>query len=39
MAKVEELSTANQREGADAAEALARYTGPPVPGPGKRRRS
>jgi succinate dehydrogenase / fumarate reductase cytochrome b subunit len=31
MAKVEELSTATQREGADAAEALARYTGPPVP--------
>jgi succinate dehydrogenase cytochrome b subunit len=35
MAKVEELSTADQREGADAAEALTRYTGPPVPEPGK----
>ena len=35
MAKVEELSTADQREGADAAEALTRYTGPPVPEPGE----
>ncbi len=35
MAKVEELSTADQREGADAAEALTRYTGPPVPAAGK----
>ena len=32
MAKVDaELSTATQREGADAAEVLARYTGRPVP--------
>jgi succinate dehydrogenase / fumarate reductase cytochrome b subunit len=34
MTKVDgELSTEDQREGADAAERLARYTGPPVPEP------
>ena len=34
MTKVEgEPSTATQVEGADAAERLARYTGPPVPPP------
>ena len=32
MAKVEEISTESQNEDADAAEALSRYTGPPVPG-------
>jgi succinate dehydrogenase cytochrome b subunit len=31
MAKVEEVSTESQNEDADAAETLARYTGPPVP--------
>jgi succinate dehydrogenase / fumarate reductase cytochrome b subunit len=31
MAKVEEVSTESQSEDADAAETLARYTGPPVP--------
>src|SRR3954464_9357808 len=34
MAKVEEeVSTAAQNAGADDADALARYTGPPVPAP------
>jgi len=33
MTKVGEPSTAAQSEGADAAERLARYTGPPVPRP------
>lgn len=36
MTRVEERSTEDQGEGADAADRLARYTGPPIPDDGRR---